>query len=157
VIRITHQTMEPVIMMQMNIDRRCQSCLCVRHLVVVCRALCSLLCTAGESVSGPGQPNVAAPGQPGKFLEMDPLRKNWSLYLRIYHTKCCLYLCVCVFSGYTHPHPRAPSRIHAGHCPPDLPPGRCHGCSHCGRPPWTYIHRGHAWSTTITTYCYTWR
>ncbi|KAJ3609838.1 hypothetical protein NHX12_024346 [Muraenolepis orangiensis] len=39
VIRITHQTMEPVVMMQMNID--------------------------GESVGGPGQPNAAAAGQPG--------------------------------------------------------------------------------------------
>ncbi|XP_078146530.1 large proline-rich protein BAG6 isoform X2 [Centroberyx gerrardi] len=42
VIRITHQTMEPVVMMQMNID--------------------------GESASGPqapGQPNAAGPGQPG--------------------------------------------------------------------------------------------
>ncbi|XP_054873951.1 large proline-rich protein BAG6 isoform X4 [Amphiprion ocellaris] len=42
VIRITHQTMEPVVMMQMNIN--------------------------GESAAasrGPGQPNVAGPGQPG--------------------------------------------------------------------------------------------
>ncbi|XP_076610431.1 large proline-rich protein BAG6-like isoform X4 [Chaetodon auriga] len=42
VIRITHQTMEPVVMMQMNID--------------------------GESAAGsqvPGQPNAAGPGQPG--------------------------------------------------------------------------------------------
>ncbi|XP_039977739.1 large proline-rich protein BAG6 [Xiphias gladius] len=42
VIRITHQTMEPVVMMQMNID--------------------------GESAAGshaPGQPNGAGPGQPG--------------------------------------------------------------------------------------------
>ncbi|XP_056154160.1 large proline-rich protein BAG6 [Lampris incognitus] len=42
VIRITHQTMEPVVMMQMNID--------------------------GESASGPqiqGQPNAAGPGEPG--------------------------------------------------------------------------------------------
>ncbi|XP_019110304.1 large proline-rich protein BAG6 isoform X2 [Larimichthys crocea] len=42
VIRITHQTMEPVVMMQMNLD--------------------------GESAAGsqvPGQPNAAGPGQPG--------------------------------------------------------------------------------------------
>ncbi|CAL8297161.1 unnamed protein product [Lota lota] len=39
VIRITHQTMEPVVMMQMNID--------------------------GDSAGGPGQPSGAAPGQPG--------------------------------------------------------------------------------------------
>ncbi|XP_008279591.1 large proline-rich protein BAG6-like [Stegastes partitus] len=49
VIRITHQTMEPVVMMQMNIN--------------------------GESAAasqGPGQPNVAGPGQPGATPTLFP-------------------------------------------------------------------------------------